>query len=364
MVMHRRRFEIRYRALLLLLIPLPAHAGIDDLPFALRLFLSVDRQSNYSSTLARQASIAALDGASANPGAAAYREPNAVSTTTTASFAYAPSSGGRQVIAAPVSLRWQSPDAGTITLAYAYTETRHAQGDDGLAQSLRSDEWIGSYGRRIGNNVSVGFTARLTSGKIVSDSYSTDLGGAPIRSATRFLAPDVNVGVATEITQSVSLGVAGGYTRARADTTITSLAPLLAPVAPGVSIVLPAGTQLDQADDIVSVYALRAGIGLRVDDATNLYVDAIGLHLSSHHSGAGDEGRIVLGAERRMGNGWALRGGIGSDSQGKITVSGGVGYRFGKDFDAELAVQTNAAPEINREIGRSRLVSASLGWRF
>src|SRR5690242_2516540 len=117
---------------LLLLVSMRAYAGVDDLPFELRLFLAVDRQNNYSSTLARQTSIAVLDGASANPGAAAYRQTGEPTTTITASAVYAPSSGGRDVVAAPVSMRWQASDVGTIALAYAYTDTRHAAGDDGL----------------------------------------------------------------------------------------------------------------------------------------------------------------------------------------------------------------------------------------
>ena len=61
---------LRSRALILgalLLVAGPARSDFFDQPFALRLFFAVDRQSNYASTLARQASIAALEGGSANP---------------------------------------------------------------------------------------------------------------------------------------------------------------------------------------------------------------------------------------------------------------------------------------------------------
>ena len=363
MLLRMRRWDLRFGMLLLLVVPMPACAGIDGLPFELRLFLAVDRQSNYSSTLARQASIAALDGGSSNPGGAAYRETTEPTTTVTVSTVYAPSTGGRQVVAVPLSLRWQDPGAGTIALAYAYTETRHGAGDNGLVRSLRSDEWIAGYGRRIAENAAAGITVRLTNGRIVSDTRPDALGGVPVRSDTSFLAPEVSVGVAGHLTSAITAGITGGYSRARADSTITNLAPLPVTPAPGVSIILPPGSLLDAPDDIVSVAALRAGVGLQVDDATAVYFDAAGLHLSTHRSGSADFARFALGAERRVGNGWTFQGGIGVDSRGNVNWSGGLDYRFDA-FDAELAIQTNAAPEVNKELGRTRLLSASLGWRF
>ena len=217
---------------MLLLVPVAAQADFYDQPFAMRLLFAVDRQSNYSSTLARQASVAALEGGSANPGAAAWREPLDPTTTVTTSFVYAPSGGGREVIAAPVSLRWQAQGHGTIALAYAFTDTRDAGGDNGLTQSLRSDEWIGGYGRRVGEHAAVGFTVRLTSGTIVGDSRTAALGDQPIRASTRFLAPDVSMGYAAEISRSVTIGITAGYGRARAETSVTNLAPFMVSLPP------------------------------------------------------------------------------------------------------------------------------------
>ena len=358
-----RRRGLRFRAMLLVLVPVPAFAGVDDLPFELRLFLAVDRQSNYSSTLARQASIAVLDGASANPGAAAYPEVVEPTTTLTASAVYAPATGGRDVVAVPVSFRWQGPDMGTIALAYAWTDTRRAAGDDGLTHSLRSDEWIGGYGRCIGEHAAAGFSVRLTNGTIVNDSSAQALGGLPVRSETHFLAPDVSVGVAGEVTPAITAGITGGYSRARADTTVTNLAPLPLTVAPGVAVALPPGSLLDAPDDIVSVTALRGGLGWRIDDATGVYFDVTGLHIATHHSGSANFARYALGAEHRFDDHWRMQAGVGVDSLGNVNWSGGFDYRFAA-FDVQLALQSNAAPEVNREIGRTRLVSASLGWRF
>ena len=342
----------------------PAHADFDDQPFALRLFFTVDRQSNYASTLARQASMAALDGGSANPGAASWRERPEQATTVTTNFVYAPSTGGREVYAAPVTLRWQAPGRGTIALGYAFTDTSDAGGDNGLRQSLRSDEWIGGYGRRIDDRSAVGFTVRLTSGKIFSDSYAPALGGATVRASTRFLTPEVNVGYATQWNARVSLGAAASYGRARADTTVTNLVPLGLSLPMIGMVTLPPGTVLDRPDDIISMYALRAGAGVQLSDRTALYVDAIGYRLSPQHAGAHDIGRFAFGAEHAADHGFVLRGGIGFDTIGQVNVSAGLGYRPTPTFEAQLALQSNAAPEVNSELGRTRLIAGSIAWIF
>jgi hypothetical protein len=349
----------------LLLAPGVAYADFYDRPFALRLFFAVDRQSNYSSTLARQASLAALEGGSANPGAAAWRLPSEPTTTVTGSFVYAPSTGGRDVVAAPVTSRWQARELGTIALAYAYTETLGASGENGLTQSLRSDEWIGGYGRRVGEHGAAGFTVRLTSGRIVSDSRAAAPGGAPIRASTSFLTPDASVGYAAEISRSLSFGVTAGYGHARAETTVTNLAPLIVPLPPsGMPVTLPPGTVLELPDDIIKTYSLRAGIGVHVSEATAIYFDAIGLRLATQNSGSQDLGRFAVGAEHAAGQGWILRGGIGVDTIGKVNLSAGFGYRPFPSFELQLALQSNAAPEVNPEIGRTRLVAGSLAWVF
>ena len=350
----------------LLLVPSAAHAEFYDRPFELRLFLSVDRQSNYSSTLARQASMAALDGGSANPGAAAWREPVEPLTTVTASFVDAPSTGGRRVVAAPVTIRWQAQGTGTIALAYAHTDTRNPQGNDGMQQSLRSDEWIGGYGRRIGDHAAVGFTVRLTSGKIVSDAISPAVGDQPVRKSTSFLSPDASVGYVVDVGGGpATLGFAAGYGRARADTSITTLTPLVISLPPiAAPIVLPPSTLLDESRDDISTFTLRAGAGFHLNDATAIYVDTSGLHVSTRHSGSLNLVRFALGAEHAASQGFILRGGVGVDTIGKVNWSCGFGYRLNRSFEAQLAFQTNAAPEVNREIGRTRLLAGSLAWVF
>jgi hypothetical protein len=59
-----------------------------------------------------------------------------------------------------------------------------------------------------------------------------------------------------------------------------------------------------------------------------------------------------------------VRGGVGLDTIGKVNMSAGLGYRPTPSLEAQFALQTNAAPELNPELGRTRLLSASLAWIF
>jgi hypothetical protein len=349
-------------AIVLMLAAIPARAGFDEAPFELRLFLAVDRQSNYSSTLARQASIAALEGGSANPGAVAFRERSEPTTTVTATLVEAPATGGRSGFATPDSLRWQGPGQGTIALAYAYTDTRNGGGDNGFVHALRSDEWIAGDGRRLGEQVAAGVTIRLTSGTIVNDTFAPALADLPIRNRTTFLSPDVSVGIAAEPTPSTSVGLSGGYGRAQARSTVTNLAPLTIPVMPGIIVNVPAGAVLEHPDDVISTFALRAGGGYRPDAATGIYVDLVGVRLSTDHSGSENIGRMALGVERRAGDAWMFRSGVGIDTIGAVNWSAGFGYRPSPGFEVDVAFQTNAAPELNRDLGHTRLLAASLAW--
>jgi hypothetical protein len=359
---HKRQARL---AALLLVVSACARADFYEKPFEVRLFLAVDRQSNYASTLGRQASLAIFDGASANPGAAAWREVTQSITTPTASFVDVPSGGGRRVAAAPISVRWQIPESGTFAFAYAHTTTPDAKGDDGLYRSLNSNEWIAGYGKRVGENVSVGLTLRLTNGQIINEMNSAPLGNQLLRSTTHFSGPDVSIGIATDPSPRWTVGVVSGFGVARASALIVNVNPLVVPLTPnGPFVTLPPNTLLDQTHDTIKTYALRAGGGYRLTDSTGVYFDANALHASTHVSGSESLGRFALGIEHRVGDGWAFRGGVGMDTINQVNMSAGFGYRFSNSLDVQFAFQNNASPEVNPELQRARLYVGSLAWAF
>ena len=127
---------------------------------------------------------------------------------------------------------------------------------------------------------------------------------------------------------------------------------------------LPSDSVLALADDTISTYTLGAGLGLHPDDTTSLYFDTKVLRLSSGSAGAQNLGRFAWGAEHRMHDAWILRGGVSVDTVGEVNVSAGFGYRPAPSFETQVAFQTNSAPELNPELGRTRLLSASLAWIF
>jgi hypothetical protein len=351
-------------AALLSVVSPRALADFYDQPFALRLFLAVDRQSNYASTLARQASLAVLDGASANPGAASWRESPEPSTTVTGSFIDAPSAGGRRVVAVPVTMRAQSPEQGTLALAYAYTDTPQASGYNGLIHSLRSDELIGSYGKHVGERTSAGFTVRVTNGEIVGESYAGSLGNQTVRTTTTFVGPDVSVGLAEELDSRLSAGLVAGYGNSRATTKVTAPSGLNVAIAPGIALTLPPDTLIERTSATIATYSLRAGVGVRPWDATGIYFDANALYVTAGSSGPHALGRFALGVEHHPAQGWTLGAGVGVDTTGQVNWSGGVGVRLASSLDVQFAFQNNAAPEVNPEIGRTRLYMGTLAWSF
>jgi hypothetical protein len=347
------------------LFPLSAHADLRDQPFALRVFFTVDRQSNYVSTLGRQASIAFLDGSSANPGAAAWKTATQLTTTATASYLDATSTSGHRTDAIPISLRWQFPEVGTLGFAYAYTDTPDAQGNDDMQHALRSNEWIAGYGARTGDNSAAGFTVRYTSGEIASDSTVAALGNQTVRTTSNFTAPDIVIGIAGSPDPRVSVGLDAGYGVAHTDSLVKNVNALILPLPPpGTYLTLPPGTILDHVYDTVSIFRIRAGAGFKPNEATGIYIDANGLYVRTQRSGSPSIGRFALGVEHYTGDGWTLRGGTSVDTMGQVNWSAGIGYRLAATVNAEFAVQSNGAPELNPELGRTRLIAASLGLAF
>lgn len=109
-------------------VSLPAWADFDSAPFGLRVLLALDRQSNYATTLGRQASIAFLDGASLNPAAAGLHATPHAPFSFTASYLDASTSSGRRLMASPLTARWPV-GGGSFYAAYVYTNTPERRGD-------------------------------------------------------------------------------------------------------------------------------------------------------------------------------------------------------------------------------------------
>ena len=352
-------------ALLLSIGSTVANGGLFDKPYKLRLFLSLDRQANYASTLGRQASLAFLDGGSTNPAGVGWRLDPYARTSVTASYIDAPSSKGRRVIATPVTARWKLDADESLSIAYVYTGTPDAKGNDGTESSLQSNEWIVGYSRKITGGLAGGTSLRVTSGRIVHESFAPALGGAQTRAKTALLGADLSVGLAGNLSEKLTAGLVGAYGWLKTRSTIQNVNALILPsVNPPGFVIVPPETTLDHFHDPIQNFALRAGIGIQPTEGLGLYSDFHVVHVKSHHSGSLTQGRLAVGGEYRPIARWSLRGGLGLDTDGAANWSAGLGYRFGQDIDAQVAYQSNAAPEVNPELGRTKLLAASLGLRF
>jgi hypothetical protein len=348
----------------LALLPEYAAGDFAGKPFEARLLHALDRQSPYVATLGRQASLAYLSAGSFNPGAASWSDAPTAAGSLGLTYVDASSSPGNHVTAAPVTARWYSPAFGTAYATYAHTHTNDATGTGGLQQRLASDEYIAGYGRRVTDAIAIGASLRVTDASIGHDFLSTDLGGAALRATTEFVAGELNLGIAGRASDSLSFGLTGGVSRLRPTTTVQNVDPLAVPsnTPPGFAVI-PSGTAVDRFKDTLHEYVLGAGIGYRLFTGFSIYSDIRAVRLSGGRTGKVDLARLITGFEHALNERWSWRGGVSLNSEGNLTSSVGLTY-LTRLLEFQLAWQANAAPEVNREIGRTRLLAASIALRL
>lgn len=336
-----------------------------DEPVGLRLLLTLDRQSNYAATLGRQASVAFLGGGSVNPGANGWARRPGQPPTGIATYVDAPSAGGRRVAAVPVTAQWSLPEGGSMLAAYAYTDTPESTGDNGLGYLLRSNEWTLGFGTQIDTGMRAGATVRFVDGKFASESYAPALLGQVVGADTRLHGPDIALGLARRLSPAVTAGVVGAVGLTSTTTAITLPRNTVVPV-PGVpgGVVLPSGTILDSFSDPVRSFALRGGLGFQPDASIGFYGDVTFNAVDSQRFGSLQIGRVAIGIEYLPREDWALRAGASIDTESQVQLSIGLGFHVGPDAEVQLAFQTNAAPELNPEFGRTRLLGASIAFHW
>ena len=336
-----------------------------DEPLGLRLLLTLDRQSNYAATLGRQASVAFLGGGSANPAANGWTRRHGQPPSVLATYVDAPSVGGRRVVAAPVTVQWSLPEGASLFAAYAYTDTPDPTGDNGLNYLLRSNEWTLGYGGWVAPDVRLGATARFVDGKFVSESYAPALAGQLVAADTDLHGPDIALGIAKKVSSDLSIGLAAviGWTSTATTATLPRGAVVPGPGGSG-GVTLPSGAIVDVFADPVRSVAVRGGIGYRSSERFGLYADAIYNALDSERFGSLSLGRLVAGAECQPHENVTVRAGVSIDTEREVNVSAGLGLRLGPGAEVQLAYQNNAAPELNPEFGRTRLLSGSIALRW
>ena len=337
-----------------------------DKPFEVRLLHTLDRQSPYAPTLARQASYAYPGAGSLNPAASSLRDPTAqAGFRLVANYVdVSSSSSDEHIVAAPISAVWYSPTWGSASLTYAHTKTKNGAGTGGLRQALSSDEYIASVGRRINDALAVGATLRITDAEIDHQFTSPQLGGQTLEANSRFVAPDVNLGIAGRISEATTFGIVATTAKLRPTTDIRNVQVVFlpTPIPPGV-VAVPPGTVLETTKQNMWQYAIGAGLGHRIGNL-GFYADIRGFRVKGGVAGTSDLGRFALGFEHSVSDRLSWRGGTSLNTESDVTISLGFSYRIMNNLELEVAWQNNASPEVNPEIGRTRLLAASIGIRF
>ncbi len=338
--------------------PLSWAADFSSEPYLLRLFLGLDRASNYADTAGRQASIAFPGGSSVNPAGDAARPRQRTEVTLTGIGATG--DHGSTLLAFPATLAVPTDENTVLSFAYAYTDTPDADTRQGLENHIRSNEFFLGLARRLTPATSVGGQVRVVDSTI--DEESRAALNIPARLEVDVRSVDLTLGVQTDLTDSVRLGAMANVGRGTTTDTVQNLAPI--PVFPPF-VVIPSGTELDRFDD--TIYTGSAGVGAAYlpSPALGVFADATYDRVHSRVGGHADIGRFALGVESRPGPAWlALRAGWTLDTESESTLSAGLGLYPAKGVRVDLALQRNAAPEIHREFGRMDLLTASVAVDF
>lgn len=342
---------------LVLCCALPAFAELGLEPFGLRSSLALDRISSYTDVLARQASVAHPIGSSVNPASAdVLREPpfdmNAVGSLTTNQVFF---ESGAWLTGLSTNWAVRFPDAGTLTVNYIRTDTEDTSSLTTDAYALRSNQSSISYAHRLNKAFAIGGGLTFNEGTL-SSSYMTP---SPL-SPTGFFPVDVDsdtvsgsgsLGAWTAISEKLFLGVTGTVGGGSSHTEGFVILPDPFP-----------SQRIDNHDTLRS-RAIRAGIGYRPRSNLGLYADAVYLHFESvgdSNSDTIDSIKGLAGVEWFPIEQIALRGGGSIDRFNNATVSAGVGIYLIPRVPIDIGYQFNAFPEVEQELGKAHLVSASV----
>ncbi len=343
-----------------LLAPHAEAGDFNDNPYLLRLFLSLDRASNYADTAGRQASIAYPGGSSANPAGDAVRQGSRPEATLTGIRVHGDS--GATLTAFPVTFTVPTDDTTVLAFAYAYTDTPDGDNREGLENRVRSNEFFLGLARRVTPATSVGGQVRIVDSTIDEEARQADLGFLPARLGVEVRSFDLTLGLQSALSDSVRVGAMANVGHGETTDAIRNLAPLPVPMPPFFPpVVIPADTVLDRFDDTIHTYMGGIGAAYLPSPDVGVYADARYLRVHSRVGGNAELARFALGVDARPGPAWlALRAGWTIDSESESTPSVGVGLYPAKGVRIDVAYQYNAAPEIDPEFGKMKLVTASL----
>jgi len=336
--------------------PVLVHGGeFYDEPYLFRLALALNRQSNYASTLGRQASVAYPQGSSINPGADDWIACQEVDIVVTVTNVNGWTESGAWITATAFTLNVQVPEGGTWSLAYARTDTVDQDVRGGFHNELRSNEFFAGYSKKLSDQLSIGGQVRVTDGQVQQEILAVlpVLGDQAIRQETDLLDIGLNVGLLLALTNKWTAGITAGFAWGTVETDTFSLVDI-----GGFGI--SAGDLLRSLEDDVRSWSITSGLGFAPTDSVGVYLDLQYVHLESNNGGSVDIGRVGLGVEFKQSELLSIQCGGIVDSAGQLSYAAGLSFYGIKGIPVEFAYQYNSAPELRREFGNFQLISLSI----
>lgn len=341
----------------IILSPLDSYSkDFDDEPYLLRVATSLERASNYSSTLARQASVAYPGNASVNPASSDFRydQKSNKNTFTSTAMNYV-SESDTWLTAIAISSSFTENINGSLLVAYAYTDTIDKTNTENLDNTIRSDEYFLGYSRMINDNLSLGLQGRLVNAEINNETRVDQLAFTPGRFETDLRSFDLKFGALYSENKiwfyGISLGA--GYN----DTT-TELSNIhqLGPI--------PPNTQLSSKDDNQTSYSFKAGLGYIPSDVLGLYTDLSYYSIDSKNFGIVETSKLSIGFDYKPSSRTTYRSGFTFDSNNELTLGIGLQLYLTDTIPLDIAYQYNAAPEIENEYGKFNALTFSVAFPF
>lgn len=329
----------------------------DAAPFPLRALLALNRASGYAGTDGRQASVAFLGGSSINPAADDFgrtgKKAGPANATITGISTFSDSGG--QVVTFAGSFSYMSADRGTWPTSYAYTDTLDGKNNDGLETEIQSHELFLGYSTAISNTWAIGVQTRLVSGFIRNQSLVPEAGFQPLQSDTDILGLDVYLGAIGKVSDTYTLGITATASISDTETEVTNLSQL-GPLLPG--------NTLEEFDETAIGWSVVGGFGYTPSQSIGIYSDLqyVGLHTGKQ--GTIDLGRLSVGTDIRISTSSIIRVGTTVDTRSEWSPSVGLGIRLPGSMQIDFAYEKNGAPEVNKELGKTDILSASLAVRF
>lgn len=328
-------------------------------PWELRFAVSMDRQSNYPSTLARHASVAFPAGTSRNPAADDWGGNAQSRGAGSVALVEAPAQSGALIQAIIGAVNFRAGDApGTWSLAFARTDTLNSSARNGFHNEVESNELFLGYSRQVSGKLSWGIQGRLLGAELLRESALAELGGLPGRVQTKLSGADIEAGLLGETESGWLWGVVAGLGVTNAGSDVYNLEPLPLPVFP---FALPPGTRVASADDDILGTTMRLGVGRRWAGG-GVYSDVHYVNLATDRSGSVAMGRLSVGVEQSVSPAWIARGGVTADTIQKWSWGAGISYGGWKGGTIDFGYQYDAAPEMKLDLGRVHLFSISAAW--